>query len=326
MTTWESTRAGPILVRRVVLVGICLLIGPRATRAQALPFHTETAITAGFNENAARHFVSVLGRSGLVDDGRSLPDPMDRDVDALAVVNGVVLGAFTPLWTVSAVVPWVRKTMELGSDAGSRMRYETSGIGDALLRTKWVFYRNDRPGATTRLAIRGTVKVPTGGTDARLPSGPVAPRRLQVGTGTWDAESMLVFTNTDGRWGIHGNLGGRLGGRDDGFEAGDVLVYGAALAFRLLPATYESLQDRTVVGYLELNGDVAGHDAVDGTRDLDSGGHVLLISPGLQWIPEPWLLAEASLQVPVIQSLHGAQLSHETRLQVGIRYRFSVFR
>lgn len=61
MTISETIRDGRIFARRLLLPGVCLVFGPGTTQAQALPFHTATAITAGFNENAGPHFVSVLG-------------------------------------------------------------------------------------------------------------------------------------------------------------------------------------------------------------------------------------------------------------------------
>jgi len=310
----------------VAPLALFLVIGAAPSQGQALPFHTETAMTAGFNENAARHFVSLRGRGGLARGGRSVTDPMRRDVDALAVVNGVVLGAFSPLWTVSVVVPWVRKRMEFTPTGEARDRYSTSGVGDVLVQTKRVFYRNDRPGATTRFAVRARVQLPTGRTDAPLPDGPVAPRGLQAGTGSWALEPRVILTNVDGRWGLHGNVAARFGTADDDFDPGDALFYDAAIGFRLLPSTYASLDDRTLVTYLEVSGEVAGQDVVDGAADGDSGGHLLWLSPTLQWIPAPWVLAEAALRVPVIQDLNGAQLRHDVRFEVGGRYRFSIFR
>ncbi|MEX2472659.1 MAG: transporter, partial [Gemmatimonadota bacterium] len=304
-----------------------LVLVPMSAASQALPFHTPTGITAGFSENAARHFVTALGRGGLVRDGETIVDPMERDISGLAVVNGVVLGGFTPLWTFRVIVPWVRKTMDFTAPGGRRASFETSGVGDAFIQSKWIFYRKDRPGATTRLGIQGRLKIPFGKTDARLPSGDVAPRPLQVGTGSWDFEPTVLFTaTTPGRWGLHGQAGGRFNGRDEGFEAGDVFLYNLALGFRLLPGVYRSMSDQTLVTYLELNGEVAGRDEVGDGENPDSGGHVLFLSPGLQWVVTPWLLFEASVQVPVVQELNGAQLEHETRFQLGTRYRFSVLR
>ena len=314
------------LVAPLVAVALVLLTPVPAT-SQALPFHAPTGITAGFNENAARHFVTVLGRSGLVRDGETIADPMERDVSGLAVVNGAILGGFTPLWTFRVIVPWVRKTLDLTAPEGRRASFETSGVGDAFAQTKWIFYRNDRPGATTRLGIQGRLKLPLGSTDAHLPSGEVAPRPLQVGTGSWDFEPTLLLTaTTPGRWGLHGDAGWRFNGRDEGFAAGDLFLYDLALGFRLHPEVFRSMSDQTVVAYLELNGEVAGRDEVGGAENPDSGGQVLFLSPDLQWVVTPWLLFEASVQVPVVQDLNGSQLEHETRFQLGTRYRFSVFR
>ncbi len=303
-----------------------VVVAPAPATAQALPFHTSTGITAGFNENAARSFVTFPGRSGLVRDGTEIVDPMRRDVDGLGVVSGAILGGFTPLWTFRAIVPWVRKSMDFTAPDGRRLHFETSGVGDAIVQTKWIFFVDNRLRGTTRLGLQGRGFVPLGSTDARLPNGDVAPRPLQVGSGSWDFEPTLLFTNTNGRWGFLGNAGWRLNTEDEGFEAGDVFRYDAAVGFRFVPGVYESLTDQSLVAYLELNGEVARGDAVGGAENPDSGGHVLFLSPDLQWIPTPWLLFEGSVQIPVLQDLNGAQLEHETRFQLGTRFRFSVFR
>jgi len=311
---------------RVVLLLAVTSVLPVPGSGQALPIHTASGITAGFNENAARHFVRLMGRSGLVRDGGPVTDPLQRDVAGLAFVNGVILGGLTPLWTFRAIVPWIRKEMDFSSPGGGHATFVTSGVGDAIVQSKWIFFRDDRPGATTRLGIQGRLQVPLGSTDARLPSGEVAPRPLQVGTGTWDVESKLVFTNTERRLGLHGNVGGRINGTDEGFEAGNVFLYDVAVGLRFLPWVYESMDDQTLVVYLEVNGAASEPNRMGEEEDPDSGGHLLLLSPALQWIPRPWLLFESSVQLPLLQDLNGTRLEHDIRLQVGARYRFSIFR
>lgn len=316
--------------------GFGLLAGLSPASAQALPFHTATGITAGFQENAGRSFVSFLGRSGLVRDGEEIADPMAGDVDAFAVPLGVIPFSFSPLWSARVVVPWVDKSMAFTAPDDRRLKFDASGVGDALIDTKWIFYSANRLRASTRVGLQAGVKVPLGETDARLPNGARAPRPLQVGTGSWDVPVKLIFTNVEGRWGFHANAGWRFNTEDDGFEAGDVFSYDAAVGFRFVPWTYRSLTDRSVVAYLELNGEVAQEDRVtledqpDGGRTLvenpNSGGHVLFLSPQLQWIPTPWLLFEGSVQLPVVQDLNGTQLEHDTRFQLGTRFRFSFLR
>lgn len=312
--------------RAAAALGLAVLLAPASARAQALPFHTDTAITAGFQENAARGFVALLGREGLVADGEEVADPANRDLDATVVVAGAIPLALTPFWTARVVVPWVEKSLSFDAPDGRRLEFETSGVGDVLVDTKWIFLRRDRRGGTTRIGLQGGVEIPVGDTDDRLPDGEVAPRPLQVGSGIWDVPVELLVTDVRDRLGLHANLGGRFHGEDDGFEPGDVFGYDVAIGWRLAPAVYESLQDRTLVGYLELNGEVAGEDRVDGRENPDSGGHLLFASADLQWIPAPWLLFEGSYQVPVVQELNGSQLEHDPRVQLGARIRFSVFR
>lgn len=302
------------------------LLVPARGAAQGLPFHTETAITAGFQENAARSFISFLGRSGLVEDGTEIDDPMAREIDVVAVPFGVIPISFSPFWSTRVVVPYIDKAMDFASSDGGRMRFHAAGVGDVLVDTKWVFLRANRRSGVTRVGVQGGVTIPVGETDARLPDGAVAPRPLQLGSGSWDVPLDLIASHVDGRWGLSGNIGYRLNTEDGGFDAGDAFGYDVALGFRLAPHVYESLSDQTVVAYLELNGTVSDEDRIGGARHPDSGGHLLFVSPDLQWVPTPWLLLEGSAQFPVVQDLNGVQVEHEPRFQLGTRIRFSVLR
>jgi hypothetical protein len=303
-----------------------VLIAPAGLRAQALPFHTETAITTGFEEAAARTFAAFFARKGLVRDGADIVDPMQRDIDIFIAPVAVLPYAVTPMWTTRVVVPIVRKSMDFITPGGERGRYAASGIGDVLVDTKWIFLSRNRLGGTTRLGIEGGVKVPVGKTGARLPDGTAAPRPLQVGTGSWDFPFKALLTVTRRRLGFLANVGYRFNTTDDDFKAGNVFSYDIAAAFRFVPWVYRSLSDQSLVVYLELNGEVAAKDEVADRRNADSGGQLLFLSPDLQWIPTPWLLLEASVQFPIVQDLNGTQLEYGTRFQFGTRLRFSVLR
>ncbi len=291
------------------------LLAPGSLRAQVLPFHTETAITTGFEEQAARTFSSFFGRQGL-----------RRDIDVFVQAFGVLPYAITPMWTTRVVVPFVRKSMDFTTPGGTRSDYATSGVGDILVDTKWVFFSSNRLKGTTRLGIEGGVKIPLGGTDARMPDGAVAPRGLQLGSGSWDFPLKALFTMARDRFGLLANIGYRINTSDDGIDAGNVFSYDVALGLRLAPLVYKSLRDKSLMVYLELNGEVAPRDKALGTPDPDSGGHLLFLSPDIQWIPTPWLLFEGSVQFPILQDLNGTQLEYGTRFQFGTRFRFSVLR
>ncbi len=311
---------------RIISLAALALPAPARVTAQALPFHTETAITTGFEEEAARTFGSFLGRQGLRRDGEDIADPMLRDVNVFVQPLGVLPYAITPMWTTRVIVPFVRKSMDFTASDGMRRNYTTTGVGDVLVDTKWIFFRQDRLGGTTRLGIEGGVKIPLGRTSATLPDGTLAPRPLQVGSGSWDFPFKALFTMTQGRRGLLANVGYRIKTTDDGFRAGNVFSYDVAAALRFAPRVYESITDQTFVLYLELNGEVAARGEVNGVSDPDSGGHLLFLGPDLQWIPTPWLLFEGSVQFPIAQGLNGTQLEYDTRFQFGTRVRFSFLR
>lgn len=216
---------------------------PPALGAQALPFHTGTAITTGFEEQALRTFIAFGGRSGLVRDGRSIPDPMERDADLIMGPVALLPYALTAQWTTRVVLPVVRMTMGLKGPDGIRRRYVTTGLGDPVVDTKWIFLVRNRPRGTTRLGVEAGVKLPVGRTGALLPDGSTAPRPLQVGTGSWDVPARALFTMIRHRVGVHADLGYRFNGAASGFEAGDVATYDLALAFRFAPRTYRSFMD-----------------------------------------------------------------------------------
>ncbi len=306
-----------------VLLAAALLTAANLT-AQALPFHTETAITTGFEESAARTFSTFFGREGLRRDGVEITDPMLRDINVFVQPVGVLPYAITPMWTTRVIISFVRKSMDFTD--GVLRNYTTTGVGDVLLDTKWIFFTRNRLGGTTRLGIGGGVKVPLGKTDATLPDGTVAPRSLQVGSGSWDFPFKALFTLTQRHVGLLANVGYRVNTTDEGLKAGNIFSYDVALGLRFVPWVYRSLTDKSLVAYLELNGTVAARDEITGTSNPDSGGHLLFLSPDLQWIPTPWLLFEASVQFPILQDLNGTQLKYGTRFQLGTRVRFSVFR
>ena len=311
---------------RTCLIGLYLAAAPLMLKAQALPFHTETAITSGFEEEAFRTFASVFGREGLRSDGSDILDPMRRDVDVYVQAFGLLPYAITPMWTTRIVVPFVRKSMDFTTPGNARLNYTSSGIGDVLLDTKWIFYSRNQLKGTTRVGIEGGVKIPLGSTDADLPGGTPAPRPLQLGSGSWDFPLKALFTLTRDRVGILANTGYRINTTDDGYRAGNMFSYDVAVGFRLTPSVYKTLRDKSLMVYLELNGTVQARDRMNGTSASNSGGHLLYVSPALQWIPSPWLLFEASVQFPVLQDLNGTQLEYDTRFQIGTRFRFSVLR
>ena len=113
-----------------------------------------------------------------------------------------------------------------------------------------------------------------------------------------------------------------LGTKRRDFEAANRLRYDLAYRYRLWPRRF-GRGLRQVGAVLELNGRWAGRTRRDGSTVRDSGGQVLFLSPGLQYVTSR-LIVEASLQLPVSQSLNGDQVETDFVGVLSIRVPFEL--
>jgi hypothetical protein len=106
------------------------------------------------------------------------------------------------------------------------------------------------------------------------------------------------------------------------FEAGDEFRYDLAYRYRLWPEHFGKrlLQ---LNGILELNGRWTGRTRMDGSTLSASGGNVLLLSPGAQFITKRFIV-EASVQVPIWQDLNGPQLEDDFTAVLSVRIPFTL--
>jgi len=281
------------------------LLAPLSVFAQGLPFHTETALTMAFEERG----------------GRIASRYVPRDSVSTWLAPFVVL-PFAPHRRLSTrvVVPLVYRQLTTGASGGATP-YREAGLGDIFVAAKWAFFVRDRRGGTTRLAVVGGISLPTGRTGARFDDGPEAPRPLQLGTGAVSGSATLVGTAIRGRWGVSADIGHRRHATADDFRFGPVTRYDVAVGLRF-PARVETIRTRTWQIYLEWNGLVSARSRAAGAEIPDSGGHVGFVSPGVQWVPLPQFLLEASLQIPVVEDVNGSQLGYGLRPSLGVRFLF----
>lgn len=292
-------------MKRVVALELFLFAAAGTLAAQGLPFHTETALTTAFEERGFRTFVMAQSRG-----------------DADVLLSPIVVLPFAPHQRVTSKlsVPLVYKRAD-DFNSPTALRYSNAGIGDLSLAIKWAFLALDRFAGTTRLALVGSVRVPTGPTDAELDNGVIAPRPLQLGRGALGAGATLVATAVRGRWGVSADVGHVRNATDDGFRFGSVTRYDVAVGVRF-PDNVATIRTPTVQLYLEWNGSVSARNAQDGIELGNSGGHVAYLSPGAQWVVLPQLLMEASVQIPVVQDHNGTQPDFGVRPAVGVRLLF----
>lgn len=217
------------------------------------------------------------------------PSPLDREADLLVAPQVLVYGV-TPRLTAFGILPILAHRKVEG---GGRTLVRDEAVGDFTLLGRYTFFQDDyAPLSTRRVALLAGMKFPSGADRFGTPSfDPIAGI-----VGTWAADrheldADLVYTLTTERHDI---------------ETGDVVRYDVAYRYRLWPDRFRGRRMQ-LNGLLELNGAWTDETRIDGRTQRATGGHVVFLSPGLQFITSR-LIVEASLQLPVVQDLNGPQL------------------
>ncbi|MBI4539402.1 MAG: transporter [Gemmatimonadetes bacterium] len=306
---------------RGIAAALCALLlisaRPSPGRAQGMPVHMPTALPLPLTESGVRLLYQHFEMGSLLRNGRVVgnADGLRVGVDALALM---VPYGVTPQTILMAGIPYVRKTVE-----GSGSRRTNAGLGDAFLLVKQELSARDFVAGNRRLALFAGLGLPTGETEA---DGDLLPVPLRLGGGTVDLTGQLVYSYVNDRTGVHGAAAYATATSAVGeVRVGDRFRYDLAFGYRIFPSVYRSLRDLSLAVYLELNGTV---EAVATQRHQtlpDSGGHTVMLSPGLQLLPLPNWAIDASLQLPLLRDLHGTQLGQDWSIAVGVRTVFFPF-
>jgi hypothetical protein len=310
-------------MKRKFIVGLILSVfafsGAHRTWAQGPPIHTETAFVAGLNGAAFQTAVRVMRKSKLLRDGEEILDPTDREILVTAVPVMFPYELLPNRFVVAAAIPYVNKDLRQTKD-GVRRSLSDAGFGDLMLVAKYQILQRDAPGRTTRVTFKGGIKLPTGDDNETDSAGNLLPRGLQLGSGSVDYTAGAIFTHSVRRFGINADAGYTIKTEVQGFAFGDGLTYDLAIGYRISPSVYEHYPQPYSTLYFEVNGQYNRKDALEEEQVFDSGGHTILLSPGVQFVPLGSLAVEASVQIPVWQDLNGTQLGTDFILTTGLRW------
>ena len=287
--------------------------------AQGPPINTRDAFVTGLNGAAFRTFFLGFDRSDLRVDGEQMPDPLSRQVRVRGQIFVLPYEVVSNRLVVMAAVPYLDKSLETGSPA-SRQELSANGLGDLAFAAKVNVFQRDRPDQTTRAALFGRLKLPTAPDDELGPDGAPLPRPLQLGTGSVDYSAGISLTHSVGPLGLSGALTHDFNTASDEFAFSDVFHFDVALGYRVMPRIYDTFPAKQINVYVEANGTVSGRSTQSGGAVADSGGNVLWLSPGVQFIPTGGFLIEATYQIPVRQDLNGTQLEFKPTFKAGIRW------
>lgn len=290
---------------------LLIITAPAPAATQGLPINTPSALSLALAENAIRtgyrRIEMTLLREGDTVEETGAPS-LGLDLVPLVVPYGL-----TSKTTLFFGIPYQWRSLEAN---GSR---ETSaGVGDAFVQIKQQILAQNYLKGTTRLALFGRSSIPTGQTER---DGEPLPPPLRLGSGVVNLSGLAVLTHVNDRIGVTGMAGYTLAtAASGGVRQGDRFQYGLALGYRLVPSRYRSFRDRTWVVYLEFNGTVEASATRASIALENTGGHILFVSPGLQFIPTPAVLFEATFQHPLVRELRGDQLGPDWSFGIGGRF------
>ncbi len=219
--------------------------------------------------------------------------------------------------TLALNVPYVNRRLH----RSGRPTLRSQGLGDITLSGKYRYYQDSGVSKTTEAAVLLGLELPTGRTDRR-DDGMRLAQPLQPGSGSLDTILGTAFTHIDDRFLINADLFWKINAKADNFRFGDTYRFDVGAQYRIYPERYERSDQLTVLLIAELNGSYAGRNRLHSVTQRDSGGFKVLASPGIQVILSETLLLEASLQLPIIQNLHGTALEQEYGTIAGLRWRF----
>ena len=281
-----------------------------------------------------------------------------HSIGTIQSASAVAAYGVTDDFMVSVRIPWVNRTdireghhAHLSGGIVSNTvdyRGDSSGIGDLTLLGQYRFLNNTAN--RTEAAFLFGVKLPTGRTSNYDKLGELFEAEFQPGSGSTDVLLGAAFTQRFGAWSFDANVLGVIVGRGtQDTRLGDRLQYNAALSYRLVgyrapevdaslpssamahgpvPHRHSHPLDKipappawTIDAVLELNGQWHDKEETAGVRDPNSGGHVLMLSPGLRIARGP-ISGFASLGIPIVNQMNGIQSKTGYRLLTGISYAF----
>jgi hypothetical protein len=214
--------------------------------------------------------------------------------------------------TLTLTVPYVNKQFETPTG-----RFNASGIGDISLVGKYRFYRRDLPFGRDQFAFVGGLEFPSGST-SEGPGLKAAPP-LQLGSGGVDGIVGVAAGTTRSWYSIEGSLRAKINSEAKDFRFGNALLYDLYLAYQTYPE-WPTPPAQLNFG-VEFNGRTVADNEVEG-RTVDTGGTVLFISPGIQYIVNTNLLFETGVQIPIVTDFPSGQLEPDFTVLFGFRFIF----
>ena len=266
-----------------------------------------------------RYSDEVLEAFGAVDNHA-------HSIDSTLITNLSLAHGVSPDLTIGLHVPFIRReNVRSGHDNGGTVEVENDGspegIGDLQLFGMYRVMRDsDR---SVELSVIGGVKIPTGETEEKSPSGELIGLEHQPGTGSVDFTLGAAASKRLRDATLHASALGTLTTEGDrNTELGDRLAWGVGASMPVLRTAGRGLSDLAVEFTLELTGEIEGKVDENGSKDRNSGGNLVLFAPGFRVTAGQNLSIFGSVGFPVVDDPNGDDHETDLRVIVGVSTSF----
>ncbi len=257
---------------------------------------------------------------GLLVASESADDPSGADRELSGTSFDAVLGyGLNHKLAMFGVVPYVDKQLDV-TMSGGRVNRAATGLGDVSAFVRYTVVQRDQPGRTFRVAPFAGFKAPTGDNDrsdelGRLPPG------VQPGSGAWDVFGGVIATYQTLAFQTDAQVSFRVKNEAAGFDPGNEVRLDGSLQYRLLPRTFGDGIPNFLYGVIETSLIYRNRNSVNDVDDESSGGTIVYLSPGLQFVTRRWIV-EGVVQLPSAQHLRGRALKNYHVVRAGARFNF----
>ena len=216
--------------------------------------------------------------------------------------------SFNAQWIVAASLPLVTKTV----DRFDLTHEQASGVGDVDLSARW-FIGGDTPFPVRELwGLQFGLRLPT--STEQYANGEAIDFDAQPGAGTTIPSLGAWYGYYRTPWFFYTSATYQHAVDEgyQGYQAGDVFLVTGHAQYAVNPDL--ALQ-------FSLDARAKAQDHYFDVVDEDSGGLLVMASPGLAWTPLEDLIVNASVQLPVIENVNGRQEEDPT-FRLGVIYDF----
>jgi hypothetical protein len=241
-----------------------------------------------------------------------------------------VMYAPTNDFTLMAMLPLTRKSMNHITRDGSRFDEKTSGIGDLSLTALYTFFEARE--FRHRLLLSAGVGLPTGSITRTMDNLRLE-YPMQLGSGSYEIAPGITYLGQTRNWAVGAEAISRIrvGENDNGYRLGNQYHLGSWVTRRLTDGLSASAKIEGDVVRRIHGLDPALDPEDEPTKDpAIQGGKRLGLSIGLNLFAPNGPLKGHRLAIegtwPVYQSLDGPQLETDWQLRIGWQWIFSGYR